>query len=348
MRHKPIRIIGGGLAGLTLGIGLRNQDVPVTVIEAGAYPRHRVCGEFINGRGQKVLEQFGFIEGLKSLGATEAQTVKFWSGESSSPMRYLRESALCLSRFRLDTFLAEEFARRGGDLRSTERHEGDFQAEGLVRATGRRYADVETGRHWHKWFGLKMHARKLELWADLEMHSLPGGYVGLCRIENDEVNICGLFDKSAGSMGGKAWIQTVTQKACSDLAKRLAAAELDETSFCAVAGISLRRPGASKLNECALGDSFAVIPPVTGNGMSVAFESAALAVGPLTAYSRREISWAVARQQIGMRMDKTFKRRLIWAGRLQRLMLLPPNLAFIGKSLLRSQIAWSFLFSKTR
>jgi 2-polyprenyl-6-methoxyphenol hydroxylase-like FAD-dependent oxidoreductase len=49
---KPITIVGGGLAGLTLGIGLRRRGVPAALWEAGHYPRHRVCGEFICGRGQ--------------------------------------------------------------------------------------------------------------------------------------------------------------------------------------------------------------------------------------------------------------------------------------------------------
>ena len=46
---KPIEIIGGGLAGLSLGLALRRAGVPVTLYEAGSYPRHRVCGEFITG-----------------------------------------------------------------------------------------------------------------------------------------------------------------------------------------------------------------------------------------------------------------------------------------------------------
>ena len=45
---RAVTIIGGGLAGLTLGIGLRQRGVPVTISEAGDYPRHRVCGEFIS------------------------------------------------------------------------------------------------------------------------------------------------------------------------------------------------------------------------------------------------------------------------------------------------------------
>ena len=58
---KPITIIGGGLAGLTLGIGLRQLGAPVTIWEAGRYPRHRVCGEFISGNGQAVLQRFGLL-----------------------------------------------------------------------------------------------------------------------------------------------------------------------------------------------------------------------------------------------------------------------------------------------
>ena len=35
-------VVGGGLAGLTLGVALRQRDVPVTLCEAGSYPRQRV------------------------------------------------------------------------------------------------------------------------------------------------------------------------------------------------------------------------------------------------------------------------------------------------------------------
>ena len=58
---KPITIIGGGLAGLTLGIGLRRRGIPATILEMGDYPRHRLCGEFISGGGRQVLERLGLF-----------------------------------------------------------------------------------------------------------------------------------------------------------------------------------------------------------------------------------------------------------------------------------------------
>jgi 2-polyprenyl-6-methoxyphenol hydroxylase-like FAD-dependent oxidoreductase len=73
----PITIIGGGLAGLTLGIGLRQCDVPVIIQEAGEYPRHRVCGEFISGSGQTALERLGLLPHFQKAGAICARTVMF-------------------------------------------------------------------------------------------------------------------------------------------------------------------------------------------------------------------------------------------------------------------------------
>ena len=80
---KPIQIIGGGLAGLTLGIALRRQEIPVTILEAGRYPRHRVCGEFISG-----LRQL-----LEEAGAVDARTVAFHSATKSSSVQRLPSAA---------------------------------------------------------------------------------------------------------------------------------------------------------------------------------------------------------------------------------------------------------------
>ena len=63
---KEITIAGGGLAGLSLGIALAERGVPVRLQEAGSYPRHRVCGEFINGVQDETLEALGIVDLVRS------------------------------------------------------------------------------------------------------------------------------------------------------------------------------------------------------------------------------------------------------------------------------------------
>ncbi|HUC86474.1 MAG TPA: FAD-dependent monooxygenase, partial [Candidatus Acidoferrales bacterium] len=150
---KTITIIGGGLAGLTLGLGLRRRKVPVTICEAGQYPRHRVCGEFICGGGQTVLERLGLLARCQEAGAVQARTAMFVWGGHRSPVWPLPAPALCLSRHTLDTLLAESFRESGGELRVQERRPLAEEREGLVYATGRARSAEPTPR----WFGVKAH-----------------------------------------------------------------------------------------------------------------------------------------------------------------------------------------------
>lgn len=342
---KSITIIGGGLAGLTLGIGLRQRDVLVTIHGAGSYPRHRVCGEFISGRGVQTLTRLDLRGLLEDAGAVTADNAAFFTATKATAPRPLPASAICLSRFKLDAALADHFQKLGGELVSGQRWREEDFAEGIVRATGRR-AQVEPGNE--RWFGLKVHARNVPLTADLEMHVSPQGYVGLCKLNGGEVNVCGLFRRRTGEVAPANSREWLRGRPGSPLRARLAAAEFDDASFCAVAGLSLRPQRAAGRREICIGDAITMIPPVTGNGMSMAFESAELAVTPLAAWSRGEISWLQARQQIARACDQQFSRRLRWARWLQRAMLAPslqnPLLALASSN----DWLWRLAFERTR
>jgi 2-polyprenyl-6-methoxyphenol hydroxylase-like FAD-dependent oxidoreductase len=341
-----ITIIGGGLAGLTLGIGLRQRGVAVTIWEAGSYPRHRVCGEFISGRGQETLERLGLREKILQAGAIPARTTAFFSRRAASVTRELAQPALSISRFVLDDLLAREFKNLGGELRENERWRGAEFSEGLMRASGRRVQPVVNG--W-RWFGLKVHARKVQLTADLEMHLSPGGYLGMSRLPDGEVNICGLFRRATN--GGDAFpdARDILRGAeGSHWRERLRDAEFDEHSFCSVAGLSLEPHRASASQECCIGDAITMTPPVTGNGMSMAFESAEMAIAPLVSYSRGEISWTQAQQTIARSCDAAFARRLAWASLLQRFLFVPQLQTALVLTIPRSRRMWSLLVEKTR
>lgn len=340
-----ITIVGGGLAGLTLGIGLRQRGVPVTVWEAGRYPRHRVCGEFISGRGQSSLARLGLLGGLQNAGACSAVSAAFFAGKAMVPARPLPEAALCISRFVLDEWLARKFQQLGGELRSDERWRGE-DAEGIVRASGRRAEAVVDG--W-RLFGLKVHARRVVMAADLELHFVPSGYVGLCRLTGGRVNICGLF-RSETTVPDLAqrWRDWLGGLADSALHSRLANAQFDEGSFCSVAGFSLRPQQAATSDECRVGDALTMIPPLTGNGMSMAFESAELAIEPLAKFCRGDLTWTQAQQHIAEACDTKFTRRLRWAAWLQRALFQAPARSALLFLAARSEWFWRGIFERTR
>ena len=345
-KMKPITIVGGGLAGLSLGIGLRQRGIPVVVWEAGHYPRHRVCGEFISGRGQDTMARLGLRDSFVQAGAVMARSAAFFSAQKNSPVRTLAAPALCLSRFTMDALLADQFQKCGGELREKQRWQEQVVQEGIVRASGRRAQPVENG--W-RWFGIKVHAKNVPLAADLEMHASRNGYVGICRLDQSEVNVCGLFRRPAATHDPvQPWQKTLRGNPGTTLHERLSEAILDESSFCSVAGLSLRPRSAAALTECCIGDALTMIPPVTGNGMSMAFESAEIAIEPLAAYGRGECSWPQAQQTIAQACDSAFSRRLAWARWLQWMMFASVSWDRVGGVMLRSQWLWRTMFAKTR
>jgi menaquinone-9 beta-reductase len=342
----PITIVGGGLAGLALGIGLRRAGVPARILEAGDYPRHRVCGEFISGPGQEVLDRLGLIEALKTSGVLPARTGAIFIGGTRSPVRPFPKPALCISRYELDRTLAEVFTGLGGRLQTRTRVPQREDEPGTVWASGRKPMVKEEG--W-RWFGLKAHARNVKLDADLEMHAVPEGYVGLCGIPGGNVNVCGLFRRDSRNTGWenrRTGMSTLRGPPGSVLHERLAGAEFDEGSFCSVAGLGWK--GNPPRDVCSIGDAFAMTPPVTGNGMSIALETAEIALDPLVEFSKDRIAWSNARDSIFASCHSALSARLRWAGWLHRAIMSERLRTRFGPVFLGSDLLWRFMFRATR
>jgi flavin-dependent dehydrogenase len=313
---RPLEIIGGGLAGLALGGALRRAGVAVTLFEAGSYPRHRVCGEFIAGLSSRTASRLGLAPVLAD--ALRHREVAWCRQGSPITVQPLPAPALGISRHALDARLAESFLAAGGDLRTRTRVTDLAPRPGRIFATGRRPG--ASG-----WLGLKQHVLGLALERDLEVHLGDDAYVGLSAVENGRVNVCGLFRRRRINAKGALVLPAYLRAAGLDaLADRLAQADLDPDSFCAVAAVAFDRRVPAQDRVC-LGDACAMIPPFTGNGMAMAFQSAEAALTPLLDYSRGRSEWPAARQAIQAALRERFRLRLASAAALHPYLLRPPR-----------------------
>ena len=313
LKKDSIEIVGGGIAGLSLAVGLRTIDVPVTLREAGSYPRHRLCGEFVNGVSDETLRALG-LQGLFE-GAQEHVGMSWWAKGEKVAEAELEHPVRALSRWEVDRRMSEMFIERGGSLVCRERVPCEPQS-GRVWAAGRKL-QKGTG-----WLGLKAHFIGLEICSGLEMHLGDGGYVGLTPVEGGRVNVCGLFRQREGlaGNGSERFLSYLNSCGLNDLVSRLREAEVDEASLTGVSGIGFGAQGQdSKL--LALGDAERMIPPFTGNGMSMAFESSECALDALNDYSCGDMEWEEASSLIRARLQRRFQRRIMLAKGLHRLIL---------------------------
>jgi flavin-dependent dehydrogenase len=302
---RQVCIVGGGLSGLTLAILLRRAGAPVRLWDAAGYPRHRVCGEFVSGRGADLLA--GLLPSLVQ-SAARIRDVRFFADGRSSSTMLLPASGLAISRWDLDERLALEYLRDGGDLK-VGRWQGDFDSEGMVRSSGRRLS--KSGR---TWTGIKAHISLMHLQADLEMHFSAAGYLGVARLP-EGANLCALIQDRSCIGDFRANPAGVFARLL-DRPDRLAGVQFDPQSISAVSGISFATSADG--NECCVGDALRMIPPFTGNGMSLAIESAFLAAPILCSYSRGDIVWGEAVKRVRGACQRAFRKRFYAADWLRR------------------------------
>jgi len=316
----PITIIGGGLAGLALGIRLRARGVPVTLHEAGAYPRARVCGEFLCGISRDELRMLG-IDDLFARACLHRSTAWFRGGGGKPFFQAaIPGSAYGISRDYLDHALAGRFEACGGTLLT-----GSRQAADTLAPTATVWAAGRTMRKEGPWVGLKCHLEDFQMHADLEVHLGDNAYIGLSRVEDGRVNCCGLFRMRPGeaSLLGRREDPAQRMAAAMEvrgfpaLADRLARVRGEPGSMVGIHRFALgwqrSRQVRGEESLCRLGDAAAIIPPFTGNGMSMALQSALLAAPMVEAFSLGQESWHAVCERIELRQQRMFSRRMRWA-----------------------------------
>jgi flavin-dependent dehydrogenase len=91
-----------------------------------------------------------------------------------------------------------------------------------------------------------------------------------------------------------------------------------------------------------------MIPPVTGNGMSMAFESAELAAEPLTAFAEGRMGWEAVCDSTSLAHRKAFRTRLFWARWLHAGLFHPAWRVHLLSRFARWDPVWRLFFQLTR
>lgn len=291
-------VIGGGPAGSTLALRLAAAGKQVLLVEKERNSHHKVCGEFLSREAVDYLHQAG-VDPL-DLRAAVIHTLRLSLGKSivETPLPF---EALSLSRGVLDEALlarAAEFGcriHRGVAVESLLPQYGEWfaslsngcsiRAGATFLATGKHNlrAFTRAPAHQSDLIGFKMHwslapAQIAALRGCMDLYLFPGGYGGLSLFENDVANLCLVVSRSTLRRFG-AWPNLLASilRANRHLQQLLAGAMALWSRPIAISPIPYGFLARETCGPWRLGDQAAVIPSFTGDGISIALHSAALA-----------------------------------------------------------------------
>jgi flavin-dependent dehydrogenase len=292
---SAITIAGGGLAGAAAACHLARAGRPVTVLERTTGPTHKICGEFLSHEAQSDLAAVGLD--LQAMGAHPITHLRLARAHRTARIR-LPFTGLGLSRLRLDEALLAQAAASGATIERGHVFHLDRRPPGILFvATGKHDARGVPRNHppaTRALVGFKTYFRltkiqQADLAGHIELILFPDGYAGLQLIEDGLANLCLLTSRPRLDRAGGHWPTLLGSLADESLhlAARLTGAieQLDRPLAIARTPFGfLHRPGPNDAHALfRLGDQAAVIPALTGDGMSIALHTARRAANTLLA-----------------------------------------------------------------
>jgi len=107
-------IVGGGLAGLVSALHLSKKGLAVLLIEKNAYPKHKVCGEYISNEVLPYLQSMGFDP--FEFGAKNITDFTLSTPGSRSISTKLPLGGFSISRYCIDSELAKKAIGQGAKI----------------------------------------------------------------------------------------------------------------------------------------------------------------------------------------------------------------------------------------
>ncbi len=316
-------VIGGGLAGAAVAIALARASREVVLVEREAGPCDKVCGEFLSAEACDYLRALGLDPRAKGAVVIDKLRLCIGDGIQVVPLPF---AALSLSRRVLDEALLELAVATGVTVRRGVKAKALTQARGGWSArladdseVFARSAFLATGKHDLRGRGrppggqddlvaFKLHwilapAATRALAEHVELVTFEGGYAGLQLVEGGRANLCLVVRRGRLQGLGARWDRLLAsvRRDSPHLDARLAGAQPCWARPLALSAIPYGHVQRRGDGLWRLGDQAAVIPSFSGDGMSIALHSAALAAtahlaGHTPEMFQRQLAHDVARQ----------------------------------------------------
>jgi 2-polyprenyl-6-methoxyphenol hydroxylase-like FAD-dependent oxidoreductase len=356
MTAWDIAVIGAGVAGSTAAALLAQRGLRVILIERGAYPRQKVCGEFLSPEGVDVLRHLGVWSQIEAHHPPRIDGFTLTAGRRETRHR-LPSPGSGVSRWVLDQVLWEHAQRSGVTTRERctvaqvtgDFHRGFFltlqqagpwstpiQARAVLCAAGRQWqprgqprTQVDSERS--RFVGLKAHFQGVSLDRHVELHTIRHGYCGMVEVTGGVTNVCCWLEaqalRRAGGIPHRFLSSVLVEN--SGLRIRLQGAEQVGASWTTTSFTYGRTVAPVALGIWNIGDCAAMVAPLTGDGMGMGLRAAELAATMMLAVFCQESPWDQVTAEYARRWQREFLPRLRW-GRGLEATLLQPRLASLA------------------
>lgn len=328
-----IAVIGGGPAGCSAAITAARGGARVVLLEKGAFPRQKVCGEFVSAEALNLLRQL--LANDRLLSSAPSLTEACFHINERTVTVTLPERAASITRWAMDSALWQSAGIAGATLREKvgvatiangnayriETSVGVITVRCVIQAAGRqnrlRPLEAQSGP---KWIGLKAHYFEDRLSLRSDLYFFPGGYCGVQPIGDGKVNVCAMVRADVARSLDEVFLREP------GLVSRCQSWKIAGTPT-ATAPLEFRPPQSIEGNQLLAGDAAGFIDPFVGDGISMALHSGSMAalVASRFDFDPQRAAPAYATEYI-QRLVPAFRN----AARIRRLLNFPAPVRAIG------------------
>lgn len=325
-------VIGAGPAGSAAAFHLARAGLEVTIIESRAFPRVKVCGEFISPAATGLLEAIVPAAALRGAGARRVGSFVLELGDRARVLRMPSE-AWALSRRSLDALLLDRARGAGARVRQPAtvarvEHGGrdgrgaalvhlasdeTLEADVVLHADGRgRLCPSGPTSNAPGLIGHKCHFTPAGPIRGVVIRSGPGGYVGSIQVESADEEpsraTLALVARKHGLVAARGDIDVMVRTLWPEWD---AGRRTSDWLSCGVARSGFR--GSGHPRAFRLGNAAAAVDPVGGEGIGLALWSGTVLAGLLAAGAAGWGGEGGVRElvRVGARYGAMYRRRLL-------------------------------------